>query len=50
MSSPLYTSEAIDNANPRWSSLEVLTLHAIGYSTASGKYYSASMINAMFFL
>ncbi|XP_011870520.1 PREDICTED: UV radiation resistance-associated gene protein [Vollenhovia emeryi] len=35
MSSPLYTSEAIDNANPRWSSLEVPTLHATGYSTAS---------------
>ncbi|KAM0735180.1 UV radiation resistance-associated gene protein [Formica fusca] len=35
MSSPLYTSEAIDNANPRWLSLEVPTLHATGYSTAS---------------
>lgn len=39
MSSPLYTSEAIDNANPRWSSLEVPTLHATGYSTASGERY-----------
>ncbi|XP_070528645.1 UV radiation resistance-associated protein isoform X2 [Cardiocondyla obscurior] len=35
MSSPLYTSEAIDNANPRWSSLEIPTLYATGYSTAS---------------
>ncbi|KAL6422229.1 hypothetical protein ACFW04_010911 [Cataglyphis niger] len=35
MSSPLYTSEAIDNVNPRWLSLEVPTLHATGYSTAS---------------
>ncbi|KAK2586104.1 hypothetical protein KPH14_008384 [Odynerus spinipes] len=35
MSSPLYTSELIDNANPRWSSLEVPTLHATGYSSAS---------------
>ncbi|XP_012530702.2 UV radiation resistance-associated protein isoform X2 [Monomorium pharaonis] len=35
MSSPLYTSEAIDNASPKWSSLEVPTLHATGYSTAS---------------
>ncbi|XP_076387065.1 UV-resistance associated gene isoform X2 [Megachile rotundata] len=35
MSSPLYTSEAIDNTNPRWSSLEVPTIHATGYSTAS---------------
>lgn len=39
MSSPLYTSEAIDNANPRWASLEVPTLHATGYSTASGKLF-----------
>lgn len=39
MSSPLYTSEAIDNANPRWSSLEVPTLHATGYSTTSGERY-----------
>lgn len=35
MSSPLYTSEVIDNANPRWSSLEVPVIHATGYSTAS---------------
>ncbi|XP_043260871.1 UV radiation resistance-associated protein [Colletes gigas] len=35
MSSPIYTSETIDNANPRWSSLEVPTIHATGYSTAS---------------
>ncbi|CAL7948415.1 unnamed protein product [Xylocopa violacea] len=35
MSSPLYTSEAIDNMNPRWSNLEVPTMHATGYSTAS---------------
>ncbi|KYN06419.1 PREDICTED: UV radiation resistance-associated gene protein [Cyphomyrmex costatus] len=35
MSSPLYTSEAIDNSNPRWSILEVPTLYATGYSTAS---------------
>ncbi|KAG7206337.1 hypothetical protein KM043_003708 [Ampulex compressa] len=35
MSSPIYTSETIDNANPRWSSLEVPTLYATGYSTAS---------------
>ncbi|XP_012059407.1 PREDICTED: UV radiation resistance-associated gene protein [Atta cephalotes] len=35
MSSPLYTSEAIDNSNPRWSTLEVPTLYATGYSTAS---------------
>ncbi|XP_015171627.1 PREDICTED: UV radiation resistance associated protein isoform X1 [Polistes dominula] len=35
MSSPIYTSELIDNANPRWSSLEVPTLHATGYSSAS---------------
>ncbi|XP_076225878.1 UV-resistance associated gene isoform X2 [Nomia melanderi] len=35
MSSPLYTSEAIDNINPRWSSLEVPNIHATGYSTAS---------------
>lgn len=40
MSSPLYTSEAIDNVNPRWSSLEVPTLYATGYSTASGELYS----------
>ncbi|KAF7394039.1 hypothetical protein HZH68_010858 [Vespula germanica] len=35
MSSPIYTSELIDNANPRWSSLEVPILHATGYSSAS---------------
>ncbi|XP_076236627.1 UV-resistance associated gene [Calliopsis andreniformis] len=35
MSSPLYASEPIDNMNPRWSSLEVPTIHATGYSTAS---------------
>ena len=35
MSSPLYTSEVIDHANPRWSSLELPTIHATGYSTAS---------------
>ncbi|EZA57886.1 hypothetical protein DMN91_002469 [Ooceraea biroi] len=35
MSSPIYTSEAINNVNPRWASLEVPTLHATGYSAAS---------------
>ncbi|OAD54507.1 UV radiation resistance-associated protein [Eufriesea mexicana] len=35
MSSPLYTSEAIDNVNPRWSSLEVPTIYATNYSAAS---------------
>ena len=35
MSSPLYTSEIIDNTNPKWSCLEVPTIHATGYSTAS---------------
>ncbi|XP_060817907.1 UV radiation resistance-associated gene protein isoform X1 [Bombus pascuorum] len=35
MSSPIYTSEAIDNTNPRWSSLEVPTIYATSYSTAS---------------
>ncbi|KZC04061.1 PREDICTED: UV radiation resistance associated protein [Dufourea novaeangliae] len=35
MSSPLYTSDIIDNVNPKWSSLEVPTIHATGYSTAS---------------
>ncbi|CAK9803922.1 UV radiation resistance-associated gene protein [Anthophora quadrimaculata] len=35
MSSPLYTSETIDNANPRWSSLEIPVIHTTGYSTAS---------------
>lgn len=40
MSSPMYTSETIDNANPRWSSLEVPIVHATGYSTASGELYS----------
>lgn len=40
MSSPLYTSEVIDHANPRWSSLELPTIHATGYSTASGEFYS----------
>jgi len=41
MSSPIYTSEAINNVNPRWSSLEVPTLHATGYSTASGERYKS---------
>lgn len=40
MSSPLYASEPIDNTNPRWASLEVPTLHATGYSTASGELYN----------
>ncbi|XP_078048608.1 UV-resistance associated gene [Augochlora pura] len=35
MSSPLYTSEAIDNANPKWSSLDVPNIYATDYSTAS---------------
>ncbi|XP_015108711.1 UV radiation resistance associated protein [Diachasma alloeum] len=35
MSSPFYTSEPIDNASPRWASLEVPTLHATGLSTAN---------------
>lgn len=40
MSSPIYTSEAIDNTNPRWSSLEVPTIYATSYSTASGELYN----------
>lgn len=44
MSSPLYTSEAIDNSNPRWSSLEVPTLYATGYSMASGERYCLSVL------
>ncbi|XP_034934086.1 UV radiation resistance-associated gene protein [Chelonus insularis] len=35
MSSPLYTSEPIDNVNPKWASLEVPTLHATGLATAN---------------
>ncbi|KOC67371.1 UV radiation resistance-associated gene protein [Habropoda laboriosa] len=35
VSSPLYTSEIIENANPRWSSLEIPIIHTTGYSTAS---------------
>ncbi|CAK9818679.1 UV radiation resistance-associated gene protein [Anthophora plagiata] len=35
MSSPIYTSETIDNANPRWSSLEIPVIYTTGYSTAS---------------
>ncbi|OXU25616.1 hypothetical protein TSAR_010175 [Trichomalopsis sarcophagae] len=35
MSSPLYTSEPIDNTSPRWASLEVPTLHSTGHSNAS---------------
>ncbi|XP_074098660.1 UV-resistance associated gene [Cotesia typhae] len=35
MSSPLYTSEPIDHVSPKWSSLEVPTLHATGLSTAN---------------
>ncbi|XP_015594741.1 UV radiation resistance-associated gene protein isoform X2 [Cephus cinctus] len=35
MSSPLYTSEPIDNTSPRWACLEVPTLHATGHSAAS---------------
>ncbi|XP_058804895.1 uncharacterized protein LOC131672011 [Phymastichus coffea] len=35
MSSPLYTSEPIDNTSPRWSSLEVPTLHGTGHSSAN---------------
>lgn len=35
MSSPLYTSEPIDNSSPRWESLEVPILHATGHSTSS---------------
>ncbi|XP_006614438.1 UV radiation resistance-associated gene protein isoform X1 [Apis dorsata] len=35
MSSPLYTSEIIDNVNPKWSSLEAPTIYATNYSTAS---------------
>ncbi|XP_057318740.1 UV radiation resistance-associated gene protein [Microplitis mediator] len=35
MSSPLYTSEPIDHISPKWSSLEVPTLHATGLSTAN---------------
>lgn len=37
MSSPLYTSEVIDNINPKWSSLEAPTIYATNYSTASGE-------------
>lgn len=36
MSSPLYTSEAIDSTSPRWASLEVPTLYSTDHSTASG--------------
>lgn len=36
MSSPFYTSEPIDNTSPKWTSLEVPTLHATGLSTANG--------------
>ncbi|XP_011501800.1 PREDICTED: UV radiation resistance-associated gene protein isoform X2 [Ceratosolen solmsi marchali] len=35
MSSPLYTSEPIDNSSPRWASLEVPTLQGTGHSNAS---------------
>nr|XP_033334277.1 UV radiation resistance-associated protein [Megalopta genalis] len=35
MSSPLYTSEVIDNVNPKWSSLDVPNIYATDYSTAS---------------
>lgn len=35
MSSPIYTSEAIDNVNPRWSSLDVPIIYATSYSTAN---------------
>ncbi|XP_014236822.1 UV radiation resistance-associated gene protein isoform X1 [Trichogramma pretiosum] len=35
MSSPLYTSEPIDNSSPRWSSLEVSTLHGTGHANSS---------------
>ena len=39
MSSPIYTSEAIDNVNPRWSSLEVPIIYATSYSTANGEFH-----------
>ncbi|XP_014213895.1 UV radiation resistance-associated gene protein [Copidosoma floridanum] len=35
MSSPLYTSEPIDNISPKWASLEVPTLYNTGHSNAS---------------
>lgn len=38
MSSPLYSSEPIDNTSPKWLSLEVPTLHSTGHSNASGMY------------
>lgn len=44
MSSPFYTSEPIDNVSPRWSSLEVPTLHATGLSTANGNYSNTYII------
>lgn len=37
MSSPLYTSNTVDNASARWASLEVPTIHATGLSAASGE-------------
>ncbi|XP_046490380.1 UV radiation resistance-associated gene protein isoform X1 [Neodiprion pinetum] len=35
MSSPLYTSEPIDNTCPKWAGLDVPVLHATGHSAAS---------------
>ncbi|XP_046752213.1 UV radiation resistance-associated gene protein isoform X2 [Diprion similis] len=35
MSSPLYSSEPIDNTCPKWASLDVPVLHATGHSAAS---------------
>lgn len=47
MSSPLYTSELIDNTSPRWASFEVSTLHATGHSAASGELYSLNHSKAV---
>lgn len=49
MSSPIYTSEAIDNVNPRWSSLEVPIIYATSYSTANGKFYIYIIISTQSF-
>ncbi|KAJ8681517.1 hypothetical protein QAD02_017309 [Eretmocerus hayati] len=35
MSSPLYTSEAVNNANPKWATLDSSTLRATGHSAAN---------------
>lgn len=50
MSSPLYTSEPIDHVSPKWSSLEVPTLHATGLSTANGIYLSIIILRVRLIL